>query len=1072
MGYIKKEFIDNLLDKVIIQDVIGDYVVLKRAGANLKGKSPFTDEKSGSFMVSPVKQIWKDFSSGKGGNVVKFLMEHKGKSYVEAIEILAEKYKETIQYENTEFAAKKAIITEKKEALRPVLIATQSQYFKAYQALPANHPARLEVEQNRKYNEDTILEWGIGFAPENFLYDLLKNSGRVKEGADLGLINSVYDKYSNRVVYPIHDGNGLIIGLAGRSITGKKEDAKWINPIVTDSNLLYNKSKVWFGIDKARTSIRKKNEAWIVEGYNDVIGWHINGIDNTVSPCGTAITIQQMIELKKICTKVILCLDPDDAGIRSSLKHIPEFIKLGFRVEIVALPLDPDDFTRAYQEPIDYIGLDIVLNHSAVRKDGFAFLLEHNLKGNELAVSDGAKRMCDLISKIEDDSMTEIYTGWLQKESKIKATTIKNWIKEAKAQIVEIVNDNHTQIELPKEVKIPIAELEKDIRRYGMFMANNQVYMSIGDGTDGRLRFSSMSNFMIEILQHMQDEKFPMKLLRIKNVYNEEKIFDTASENLNTPQGFDNTVTAHGNFRFDGNRASLLKLRTYLFDKMGNGRKIDVLGWQPDGRFFAWNNKITTETGEDLPMDDHGIFIKDKTYYYIPSANSIYKNNSFKFDSQKRFKVIKNTVPFEVFSAKVLAVHRDHGISAILFGLASLFQDIVVDKVAKFPILFFYGPGSTGKDELAEIVQSFVGIPQVAINLEGNVSTIKAQVREFAQFRNGISQLSEYKRGNSQLDGMLKSLWDRRGYKRGNIESHVGTDSVPIESSAILTGNDFPMEEPLILRLIWNEMTKNQFTEKEMQLFDELKDMMSKGVSGYSDDFIKYRPEFEKNFDKLQRNWKGILQDSFPEAKSRIIFNLSILATTYEVLKDKVIFPFTQAEMLQHFGKGIEQQIRKINASSIMNRFWEIFIASLRGHKDDRIQVNYIVSVESNLLYFNWTHVFAKIQRSWYSQYHEAAPSGSTVKEQIEKSGAFVESLKSHSFDSGREANRTSAIVVNLDQLSENVKNDIVGSIMFQLNQTEYNPNETNHPHQSNISFPPATPNEIKGVREISDEPF
>lgn len=1073
MGYIKRDFIDRLLDVVQIEEVIGDFVELKRAGANWKGISPKTGEKSGSFMVSPAKGIWKDFSADVGGNVIKFLMDYQSMSYTQAIEKLAEKYNMAIEYEklDPEFEAKKVIRLEKKEKLRSVLNATLKKYSEQYNLLSQNHPARVEVEEKRRYTKEIILEWGIGFAPDNFLYNKLYESGRITEGQELGLIADQYDKYSNRVVYSINDYNGMLIGLAGRSLPGKKKVAKWINPNVNDQNILYNKSKVWFGMDKARTSIVKTREAWVVEGYNDVIGWHINGVTNTIAPCGTAITSQQISELKRICDKAVFCMDPDDAGIRSMLKYIPEFMKAGLRVEVVLLPCDPDDFTRIYSDSIAKFGpLPEMLKEKEVRRDGFSFLMEHKLVGDALDQSEGAKNLCSLISIIEDDYITEVYTGWLQKESKIKISTIKNWIKEAKVSNLEVndddTDDQYKVIELPKEVKTPLAELEKDILKYGMFMDNNQIYMVTNPG-EQYLHFIKKSNFMIEILQHMQDEKFPMKLLRIKNIHGLEKIFDTPSENLNSPQAFDNAVTAHGNFRFDGNRNDLLRLRTWLFDKMGTGRKIDVLGWQTDGRFWAWNNDIITDKGDTLPMDNNGIFVKDDIFYYIPSANEIYKTNSFKFDAQKRFRKIENKLSFTTFASKVLKVHRDHAISGLLFGVASIFQDIVVAKTAKFPILFLYGPGSTGKDELAEIVQSFVGIPQTAINLEGNVSTIKAQVREFAQFRNGISQLSEYKRGNSQLDGMLKSLWDRRGYKRGNLESHVGTDSVPIESSAILTGNDFPSEEPLILRLIWNEMTKNEFNEEEMKLFDELKDITANGVSGYSHEFFKHRILIEENFEKAQRSWKGILQEQFPEAKSRIIYNLSVIASFYTMFKDMNYFPFTQGEMLDHFKKGIEQQIRKINSASVLNRFWDLFIASLRGNKDDRIQVNNIVSVSGHLLYFNWTHVFAKIQRSWFSQYGEAAPAKASVLEQLEKSGCFVEALKSHSFAPGREANRTSAIVINLKGLTEVVQNDIVGSIMFQLNQMDKETGQTNA-----FDSPPATPNENKGVRELGDIPF
>lgn len=1072
MGFIKPEFIDKLLDTVHIDEVIGDFVKLENAGVNLRGMSPFANEKTPSFIVSPVKQIFKCFSSGKGGNVVHFLMEKIPCSYVEAIEYLAAKYNYVVEYESPEYAEKKKDEISKRDKQRSVLSKVYEIYKDAYNKLPDNHPGRFEIENKRQYNQETIIDWGIGFAPDNKIYNTLFASANVKVAREIGLISkkedSIYEIYSNKIIYPIHDKYGLLIGLAGRDISGNKKASKWINPPVDKDNFLYNKSGVWFGLHKAISAIRKKGEVWIVEGYNDVIAWHQNNLENTVAGCGTAISAGQINEIAKITNKVVFCMDPDTAGIKSMLKHIPFFIERNMQTEVVILPCDPDDFSRLYKSSIETYGLPEMMNEPDVRLNGFKFLMQYTLTGTDLDISKGAKELCKIISRVSDEAFKETYTTWIQKESKIKLTILNKWIKEeeesAAAEKPEYIN-----IELPKGVKKTIKELRDDILKYGMFMDNNEIYMSIGEVSDKKMRFMPISNFMIEILQHMNDEKQAMKLIRIKNVFGEERIFDTLSENLNTPQAFDNTMTSHGNFRFDGDRKQLLKLRTYLFDKMGTGRKIDVLGWQPDGKFWAWNNKITDHDGSEIPMTENGIFIKDKIHYYIPSANVVYKNNKTKFESQKRFKKMDNPVSFAVYLLKVKEVHRDHAISGILFAIASVFQDIVVDKLEKFPLLFLYGPGSTGKDELAAIIQGFTGVPQTAINLEGNVSTIKAQVREFAQFRNGISQLSEYKRGNPQLDGMLKSLWDRRGYKRGNIESHVGTESIPIESSAILTGNDFPNEEPLILRLIWNEMTKNQFTDEENKRFDELRDMTSLGISGYTDWLFQYRNYFEEEFEKNQRSWKSILTERFPEAKGRIHFNLSILASVYTMFKDKVNFPFTQEEMLEHFAKGIDQQIRKINAASILNRFWDCFIASLRGHKEQRLQVGYIVNLEGNHLYFNWKHTISVVNLRWWAEYREAPPAMSTLKEQIEKHPAFVEDKKVYSFSPGREGNRTSAVVVDLDKLSEDVKTTIIGSIIYQKNDNDSIrfPDAAN----GNLFDSPATPNKEK-ILNMSDTPF
>lgn len=1151
-GYIKKESAEKVVEASHIEEVIGNFVTLKRAGANFKGFSPFGEEKTPSFIVSPAKQIFKDFCTGRSGNVVSFLI-CKGMSYPEAIEYIAKKYNISLDYETNEFSEKKKILLDKKEDLRKVLTLVHELYIKEYKNLEENHPAKKEVVEHRLYNEETILDWGIGFAPENYLYDKLKKSKYIEQGENLGLINSSehnkWDQYSNKVIYPIHDRNGLLIGFAGRDVSGKTKVAKWINPKVDEHNILYNKSRVWYGLHKAKVEIRKRGEAYIVEGYNDVIAWHRFGLENTVAACGTAIPDENINELKKLCEKVVFCLDPDRAGIEAVLKLIPRFIKQGFRTEVIQLDFDPDDYVREYHEVITVSGgLDIMFKTPGIRHDGFRLLVnEHIKKGyikqeekleaakkellilnnshedallilndekaeiegdllsaknllndlnlqkgkkseeylaqqkitttlsgkldskkyelknltfsvefknqkkkveeyslefdiafknSETSRSSGAKKLCFDIVNVTDDAYFTAYLNWIQIESKVPKATLNSWIKELRIDVVDIVNiDSSLDFVLPEEVKESLNDLFHVIKNYGLFMSNNKIFMQL-PASDKKVYFSCVSNFMIEVLQHMNDDKFPRKLIKMRNTENKEVIFDTASENINTPQTFDNMLTSYGNFRFDGDRKDQLSLRRFLMDNMGDGKKIDVMGWQISEKIWVWNNKITDVKGIDIPIDENGMFVFDKVNYYVPSANKIYKGNSSKYKPQKAFIVQENKTLFNEWMNKVYKVHRDHAISGLLFGLASLFQDIIVDEYKAFPILFLYGPGSSGKDGLIRCIQSLTGIPQNAISLEGDVSTAKGQIRKFAQFRNGTVHLSEFYTGNSKLDGMLKGMYDRIGYEKGNIESAVATDSVEIESSVLLTGNQYPDKEALITRLVWNEMTKTQFSESEMKEYNELSDMTNGGASGYANSLFKYRQVFEQKFSINFRHWKGILEAKFKDPKARIIANLAVLGATYQILRDdtnsEVLFPFSQDDMFQHFEKEIKNQLAKMNSASLIIRFWHCFIASLRGHKDTRIQVGYIVNLEGNTLFFNWTHVIHKMEDLWWRQYKEGFPGSATLKEEFIKENLIIKNISSYSYKTGRDANRTSAVGINLLALPKETREDIIGYIMFQ----------------------------------------
>ncbi len=1058
MPYISKEFIDLIQDQADLVEVISGFVELKKTGSNFQGLSPFSDESTPSFMVSPSKQIWKDFSTGKGGNnAVSFLME-KGLSYPEAIEYLANKYNKEIVYDDTKESKAYAEKAQKQTALRPLLKATINQYLKQFAALGEDHPAKQEVFVKRQYNQEVVDTYQIGFAPGNkFLYNIFSEKGCISQGEELGLISKNNDFYYNRVTYTVFDKNGEPIGISGRDLATPTK-VKWVN---SKESILYDKSHVWYGLHIAKNSIRQTGKAYIVEGYNDVIGFQINGLTNTIAPCGTSIADGQISELKKYADSVVFAMDGDAAGKRSVIKNIPRFLEQGFRTFVIDLPeCDPDDFVRLHKESIEADGLEAVLESVSKPIDGFKILLQELKEKDEVEKSTIAKELCNTIAQITDDAISPIYIGWLQKESKLPKKTLEDWIKKIKSDAVslsikKLVTD--TEYELPKGIELT-DDLLKTIREYQLFMANNQIWMRTGE--DPPYRFKSTSNFSIEIIQHMQDEKFPMKLVSIKNIHQHEKIFDIPSEHMNTPMNFDNAVTAHGNFLYTGSRPEFQKLRAYLFDRMGTGRKIDVLGWQPEG-FWAWNNKVTVPGKTSIDIDENGVFKFEGTSYYVPSANKIYLNNPFKYDGQKKMMCVYPDFNFSEYSLQLKKVHRNHSITALLFALATPFQDIVVKNIKNFPLLFLSGPPSTGKDQLAACAQGFFGVPQTGIGLASGVSTAKAQVREFAQFSNIIAQLSEYKRGDVKLDEMLKDLWDRRGYKRGNIDSHVGTESIPILSSVIITSNDFPDNDALLTRIIWEDMTVATFDEHAVRDYERLEDMNKQLFSGFTDEVIHSREDFDRRFKKAYRSCKDTLSSLLPDAKSRIIGNFSVLMATYEIFQDIVSFPFNKSEMLEHFKARIEALERKMATASIMSKWWDCFIASLRGHKDDRLRVGHDLKLDDHTLSFNFTNSYLKIQRQWYIQYREAAPSKSSMGEQLKKDECFVEYKNGVKMGQGRDGKNTSAYVVDLKMMGKDMAEEIADAIYFQQEESSLFGGSPATPENQNNNGETGKPDEL-----------
>jgi DNA primase catalytic core len=1026
-SYISKSFIEGLLDESRIEDIIGDIVDLKKTGSNFKGLSPFVEEQTPSFIVSPSKQIWKDFSSGKGGtSSVQFLME-KGMSFLEAIKHIAQKYGRSIQYENTEQSKIYQEELERINKLRPVLKQVIVDFQKSLKSLPKNHPAKNEVLNKRQYDQDIIDAYQIGFAPGNqFVYNKLKEDKLVIEGQNLSLLNGERDFFYERVTYTIFDANGEPIGISGRELKDPPK-VKWLNPRKT---ILYDKDTTWYGLHIAKFKMRSERSVFIVEGYNDVIAFQTHGIVNTIASCGTSISDSQIKLLKRYVDVVHLSMDGDVAGKKSALKNIPRFIDNGLRCYVISFDkCDPDEFVRKYSEDIKEDGLMSVLDSNTMKTEGFNFLLNQFANEDDITKSIKAKEFCDLISDI-DNSILGVYKKLIKEKLSVNLSDINGWIKGAKNKSRNEKHLEGNQYELPSGVEITDVILN-DIKKYQMFQSKNQIF-SQNSLDQPPYKFKSCSNFSVNIIQHMRDEAFPKKLISVENVLNQSFVSDVASDTFNSISQFQKVVTNFGNFRWNGNNKDLTRLQALLFDKMGDGKSLEVLGWQQEG-FFLFNNIVVVPKQENLELDQNGCFEFKGKSYYVPSGNIIYSNNHYKYKPQKSFRHIQGKVTALEYFGKIHKVHGNHAISAIFHAIASLFHDVVASKLKGFPINFNQGPPSSGKDNLNAAVKSLWGMPQEATNLEGGNSTATAAIRELAQFNNGLMEWSEYKRGDSKLDGTIKALWDLRGKKIGTLDSRIATDNIPILCGVALTANDYPDNKAIITRVVWNDMNKTQFSEEEDREFNELNDMIDEGVTHITIDILEHRDLVENNFNKEYRQLMVLYQSRLPDCNSRMLKNISALTSFYNVLKDVISFPFNQNQILDHFTSITENQMRKLTTSSIISRWWDCFISSMRGTDQDKIKVGRDLKLEGSLLYFQFQHCYNKIQRQWFSQYRDSAPAKNTIKDSIKKDLCYVEYKKVVSFNTGANRNQSSAMVVDIMKLQGDLPDLLKAEVNLQL---------------------------------------
>ena len=393
-----------------VEEVIGDFVQLKRAGSNYKGLSPFSNERTPSFMVSPVKQIWKDFSSGKGGNAIAFLMEHEHFTYPEAIRYLAKKYH--IDIEETQQSSEEKAQADERESLYIVSEYAQQYFQDTLFNTEAGKAIGMTYFKERGFTEETIQKFRLGFSPDEwtaFTDNALAKGYQLEflEKTGLTIVNGdrKFDRFKGRVMFPIHSMSGRVLGFGGRILTNDKKQAKYLN---SPESEIYHKSKVLYGIFFAKQAIAKADNCYLVEGYTDVIQMHQKGIENVVASSGTALTQDQIRLIHRLTPNITVLYDGDAAGLRASIRGVDLILEQGMNVKVCTFPEgdDPDSFARktAYEDLVLY------LENNATDFIRFkASLLMQEAQNDPIKKAETIRDMVESISKIPDLIKREVY---------------------------------------------------------------------------------------------------------------------------------------------------------------------------------------------------------------------------------------------------------------------------------------------------------------------------------------------------------------------------------------------------------------------------------------------------------------------------------------------------------------------------------------------------------------------------------------------------------------------------------------------------------------------------------------
>lgn len=358
---IPKQTIDEIFETAIIEDVIGEFVPLKKRGANFLGNCPFHNEKTPSFTVSPAKGIYKCFGCGKAGNAVNFVMEHEHYSYPEALKFIARKY--NIEIEEEELTDEQKEAADERESLYIVSNYAANYFKKQLHESDEGKAIGLSYFLERGFREDIIDKFQLGYNPDAWtaFTDEAEKAGHNlkyldKSGLSIIKEDKKFDRFKGRVIFPIHNLSGRVLGFGGRILKSDDKAAKYLNSPESD---IYSKSKVLYGIYYAKKAISKENICYLVEGYTDVISLYQSGVENVVSSSGTSLTEGQIRLIKRFTPNITILFDGDAAGIKASFRGINMILQEGMNVRVVLFPdgEDPDSYAKNHttEELKEYI---------------------------------------------------------------------------------------------------------------------------------------------------------------------------------------------------------------------------------------------------------------------------------------------------------------------------------------------------------------------------------------------------------------------------------------------------------------------------------------------------------------------------------------------------------------------------------------------------------------------------------------------------------------------------------------------------------------------------------------------
>jgi DNA primase catalytic core len=1049
---------EKIKTSVLMTEVLEHFNINVQYG---KCACPIHQGKDKNFVVK--KEFATCFSQcgGKTWDAVGFVMDYCNMDYREALEELAKIGKVSIEYQTGNYDHFVKVTKEEKEH-KQVLWELNKSVANAYFAnfLSISKAQGFDEKDGfcidkRAYKFDTIKAFGVSYTLGSFLIkEFVSRRWEYKHLEELGLIHkrdgSPYDYFYNRFLFPVQDDKGNIVGFGARkSNSDKSESPKYLN---SKDSLVYKKSEILYGLHQNKLTIKKADNALLVEGYTDVMTMFDFDIKQAVASCGTAFTLDHAKLLKRYTDNVTMLFDGDAAGIKAAKKAIEPLLMAGHKVKVCLLPIDldatnaeiekakkadafskeaeesgtynkfhdPDSFLRKHGKKAFDLHVEELSQDAIIWRIGLEFDEKKTSASEQVKAFDIATKLLGMI----DEDYHEFYYKELSQKDMLGTGAGKRIMKGLR-KVEQIRQEKAKQ-------KDWTPEQLKDIQLYGLVIEDKKYKVAYGAND-----CYEICNFYMNPIMLVKSADVAWRILEVINEFNIKHTIKINTDDMVELGNFKKILARLGNYVYTGKPENFVKIQRKIYNETPECYNVRKLGWQKTG-FYAWGNGITTIKGEFKPVDEYGVVAHGENKFFLPAFSKINTQDMFDeetmYDEEKQFVftpgLIADNQGKEItwcdYTKKFVEVHGNNGIIGLCFYLAALHRSVVYKRLDFFPILNLFGPKGAGKSFMAKSIMYFFGDAQQGFNLMQGTQV--AFYRKLSKINDGCVWFDEYQ-NNVEIKRVeaLKDSYDGGGHQKGSKENEDMVKKVAVKSAIVMSGQEQPTQDiALFTRCISLNFPKEDENDARDARGRDLRKIEKRlQLTQFTARMLQHRDlidsEFSDTFEKLRQELTPRLKDLNLETLiDRTINNYLVPLTVFKIISQKEEFGFTYEELLAICIENIATQTRAMGQEDEVSTWWKLisFFAStgLINHGEDLIVqkvdkltlMKHDKTTETKIFEGNKTVLFLRFDKSFAlyrehhsRQYKKNGMPESSIKYYLDQHHAKIGIVKGKKFSNG-----------------------------------------------------------------------